>query len=68
MSWSPFTTRKNLALQGQAGIHASSLHGRLEDVTDNSAVEQFVSWTLAKYGRLDALVNAVGGYAGGVKL
>jgi NAD(P)-dependent dehydrogenase (short-subunit alcohol dehydrogenase family) len=30
-------------------------------------VRQFIDRVLAKHGRLDALVNAVGGYAGGVK-
>ncbi|HEV2197841.1 MAG TPA: SDR family NAD(P)-dependent oxidoreductase [Candidatus Acidoferrum sp.] len=51
---------------------ASSQHGpRLEghevDVTDETAVRQFVEKTLAKHNRLDALVNTVGGYAGGLK-
>lgn len=56
------------ALQNAAGAHASSLQGQPVDVTDEAAVNQFVDRILAEHGRLDALVNTVGGYAGGVKL
>ncbi|MGB6431223.1 MAG: SDR family NAD(P)-dependent oxidoreductase [Candidatus Acidiferrales bacterium] len=35
------------------------------DVTDLAAVEKYVAELAARYGRLDILVNAVGGYAGG---
>ncbi|MEO6964329.1 MAG: SDR family NAD(P)-dependent oxidoreductase [Acidobacteriaceae bacterium] len=56
------------ALQRAAGAHASSLHGQPVDVTDEDAVNQFVEQILAEHGRLDALVNTVGGYAGGTKL
>jgi NAD(P)-dependent dehydrogenase (short-subunit alcohol dehydrogenase family) len=38
------------------------------DVTDVPAVDKFVTEILAKHGRLDVLVNAVGGYAGGTNL
>jgi NAD(P)-dependent dehydrogenase (short-subunit alcohol dehydrogenase family) len=38
------------------------------DVTDAQAVEKFIAETVAKHGRLDVLVNTVGGYAGGTKL
>jgi len=38
------------------------------DVTDLAAVEQFVAGTVKKFGRIDVLVNAVGGYAGGTNL
>jgi NAD(P)-dependent dehydrogenase (short-subunit alcohol dehydrogenase family) len=38
------------------------------DVTDDAAVEQLIGKILADYGRLDTLVNAVGGYAGGMNL
>jgi NAD(P)-dependent dehydrogenase (short-subunit alcohol dehydrogenase family) len=37
-------------------------------VTDESAVNQLVDQVFAKFGRLDAVVNAIGGYAGGVRL
>ena len=33
-----------------------------------SAVGQLVDRIVAEHGRLDAMVNTVGGYAGGVKL
>jgi NAD(P)-dependent dehydrogenase (short-subunit alcohol dehydrogenase family) len=38
------------------------------DVTDVAAVETFVAGLAARHGRLDILVNAVGGYAGGKTL
>jgi NAD(P)-dependent dehydrogenase (short-subunit alcohol dehydrogenase family) len=38
------------------------------DVTDAQAVEKCVAEILGKHGRLDILVNAVGGYAGGTSL
>ena len=56
------------SLQSEAGIHASSLQGERVDVTDIAAVEQLVESVAAKHGRLDVLVNTVGGYAGGIKL
>lgn len=56
------------ALQSAAGAHASSLNGQQVDVTDEAAVAKFVAGIVAQHGRLDALVNTVGGYAGGVKL
>ena len=56
------------ALQGAAGSNASSLQGQQLDVTDESAVGQLIDRILVQHGRLDAMVNTVGGYAGGVKL
>jgi NAD(P)-dependent dehydrogenase (short-subunit alcohol dehydrogenase family) len=44
------------------------LAGRKVDVTDEGAVEQLIKGILADHGRLDVLVNTVGGYAGGMKL
>ena len=38
------------------------------DVTDAPAVEKLVAEITAKHGRLDILVNTVGGYAGGTNL
>jgi NAD(P)-dependent dehydrogenase (short-subunit alcohol dehydrogenase family) len=55
-------------LQGAAGSNASSLQGQQLDVTDESAVGQLIDRILVQHGRLDAMVNTVGGYAGGVKL
>lgn len=56
-----------LVLRSDAGEHASSLEGQRVDVTDEVSVAQLVAGVLANYGRIDALVNTVGGYAGGVK-
>lgn len=56
------------ALKSAAGAAASRLEGYAVDVTDEAAVRQLVEKILAKHGRLDALVNTVGGYAGGLKL
>jgi NAD(P)-dependent dehydrogenase (short-subunit alcohol dehydrogenase family) len=44
---------------------APSPEGASLDVTDVAAVESFVTALAARHGRLDILVNAVGGYAGG---
>jgi NAD(P)-dependent dehydrogenase (short-subunit alcohol dehydrogenase family) len=51
-----------------AGDMRSRLEGFHVDVTDESAVRALVDGILAKYKKLDAVVNTVGGYAGGVKL
>jgi NAD(P)-dependent dehydrogenase (short-subunit alcohol dehydrogenase family) len=47
---------------------ASRLEGSMADVTDESAAKALVSGIVARRGRLDVLVNAVGAYAGGAKL
>ena len=44
------------------------LEGHHLDVTDEGATRQLVQDTVANHGRLDYLVNTVGGYAGGIKL
>jgi NAD(P)-dependent dehydrogenase (short-subunit alcohol dehydrogenase family) len=56
------------ALRHAAGIHASRLEGQGIDVTNDAAVHQMISSVVAKHGRLDAMTNAVGGYAAGWKL
>ena len=56
------------ALLKAAGDSASLLEGHRVDVTDEDAVGQLVNQVVGKFGRLDALVNTVGGYAGGIKL
>lgn len=56
------------ALQSAAGASGAQLQGRRVDVTDETAVGQLVDEVIATHGRLDAMVNTVGGYAGGVKL
>jgi NAD(P)-dependent dehydrogenase (short-subunit alcohol dehydrogenase family) len=56
------------ALKSEAGAGTSSIEGHSVDVTDEKAVRQLIDGVLAEHGRLDALVNTVGGYAGGVNL
>jgi NAD(P)-dependent dehydrogenase (short-subunit alcohol dehydrogenase family) len=56
------------ALKSAAGKDESNLEGHVVDVTDEIAVRQLVEKILGKHRRLDAMVNAVGGYAGGTKL
>src|SRR6266566_2358839 len=56
------------ALKVAAGPAAGRLEAFAVDVTDEAAVRQLVEKILAKHRRLDALVNTVGGYAGGMKL
>jgi NAD(P)-dependent dehydrogenase (short-subunit alcohol dehydrogenase family) len=56
------------ALKSAASANVSRLAGYSMDVTDEAAVRQLIEKILAKHGRLDAVVNTVGGYAGGVKL
>jgi NAD(P)-dependent dehydrogenase (short-subunit alcohol dehydrogenase family) len=56
------------ALKKAADATGSRLEGHAVDVTDEAAVSQLIDNVLAQHGRLDALVNTVGGYAGGVKL
>jgi NAD(P)-dependent dehydrogenase (short-subunit alcohol dehydrogenase family) len=47
--------------QGQA------LEGLQTDVTDESSVRQLIDRIVSRHGKLDVLVNTVGGYAGGAK-
>jgi NAD(P)-dependent dehydrogenase (short-subunit alcohol dehydrogenase family) len=56
------------ALQKAAGARAAALEGYTTDVTDEGAATTLVANVLTRHGRLDALVNTVGGYAGGIKL
>jgi len=56
------------ALKSAAGENAARLSGHPTDVTDHAAVRKLVDELLARHGRLDALVNTVGGYDGGQKL
>jgi NAD(P)-dependent dehydrogenase (short-subunit alcohol dehydrogenase family) len=55
-------------LKTLAGANASRLAGRHIDVTEEAAVQQLIEGISAENGRLDVLVNTVGGYAGGIKL
>jgi NAD(P)-dependent dehydrogenase (short-subunit alcohol dehydrogenase family) len=56
------------AVKSAPGANGSSLEGRQIDVTDETAVGKLIDNILAKHGRLDAMVNTVGGFAGGMKL
>ena len=56
------------ALVEAAGVNAARLEGHRVDVTDEAATRRLVEAVVARHGRLDALVNTVGGYAGGIKL
>jgi NAD(P)-dependent dehydrogenase (short-subunit alcohol dehydrogenase family) len=49
-------------------IGATPPAGVSVDVTDAQSVEKCVTGIVAKHGRLDTLVNTVGGYAGGTNL
>jgi NAD(P)-dependent dehydrogenase (short-subunit alcohol dehydrogenase family) len=55
-------------LKKLAGGNGSRLEGYNVDVTEEAAVGKFIEGVVQQHGRLDALVNTVGGYAGGVKL
>jgi len=44
-----------------------SIEGEAVDATDEAAVGRLVDGIVARHGRLDAMVNAVGGWAGGAK-
>ena len=56
------------ALEAAAGAARARLSGHAVDVTDESEARKLCDEILARRGRLDALVNAVGGYTGGRKL
>ena len=56
------------ALKQAAGAKAAALEGAVVDVTAERAASEFVGNVLSRHGRVDALVNTVGGYAGGVTL
>ena len=56
------------ALKKAAGAKAEALEGSSIDVTDERATTELAAGIVARHGRLDALVNTVGGYVGGVAL
>src|SRR6185295_16902604 len=55
-------------LKGEAGANEPRLDGERVDVTDEAAARALVEGAFARHGRLDALVNTVGGYPGNAKL
>ncbi len=56
------------ALKELVAPNQPSLEGYSVDVTDESAVAALFDAVVKQHGAVDALVNTVGGYAGGVKL
>jgi NAD(P)-dependent dehydrogenase (short-subunit alcohol dehydrogenase family) len=56
------------ALKNLSGGNALRLEGYKVDVTDEAQVEKLIEGAVQRHGRLDVMVNTVGGYAGGVKL
>jgi NAD(P)-dependent dehydrogenase (short-subunit alcohol dehydrogenase family) len=62
------TPQEFAALTQQSAHQAARLQGVLADVTDDAAARALVEGIVQSHGRLDALVNAVGGYAGGAPL
>jgi NAD(P)-dependent dehydrogenase (short-subunit alcohol dehydrogenase family) len=56
------------ALKAAAGADAARLDGHEVDVTVEPAARALVEAIRTRHGRLDILVNAVGGYAGGKPL
>lgn len=57
-----------VSLKTAAGANAASLEGHQVDVTDEQAVAAFIREVLSQHGSIDAVVNTIGGYAGGIKL
>jgi NAD(P)-dependent dehydrogenase (short-subunit alcohol dehydrogenase family) len=56
------------ALKAAAGQRAAHLQGHVVDAANEAAVRTLVEAIVEKHGRLDVLVNAIGGYIGGIKL
>jgi NAD(P)-dependent dehydrogenase (short-subunit alcohol dehydrogenase family) len=56
------------ALKNAAAANISSLEGHQVDVTDEAAVRQLTETLTTDRRRIDVLINAVGGYAGGTPL
>ena len=55
-------------VQRAAGKNGPRLDGYEVNVTDEADVSRLIANVLTHHGRLDSLVNTVGGYAGGVQL
>jgi NAD(P)-dependent dehydrogenase (short-subunit alcohol dehydrogenase family) len=56
------------ALRASAAAAGLTIEGERVDVTDHAAVHQLIALIRSRHSRLDAVVNAVGGYLGGSKL
>ena len=55
-------------LETQAGGKREALQGFRADVTDEQSVRELVEAVLGRFGRIDALLNLVGGYRGGADI
>jgi NAD(P)-dependent dehydrogenase (short-subunit alcohol dehydrogenase family) len=60
-----FVSEEWAALQSAAGESRARLHGQRLDMADEAAVAAFVADVLGRASRVDVIVNAVGGFAGG---
>jgi NAD(P)-dependent dehydrogenase (short-subunit alcohol dehydrogenase family) len=56
------------ALKAAAPAAGARLEGERIDVTDEQAVNELIARIVARHASVDVLVNAVGGYAGGIRL
>lgn len=56
------------AVRTEAADRAAFLGAHAVNVTDDTSVRSAVEAMVANHGRIDILVNTVGGYAGGLKL
>jgi NAD(P)-dependent dehydrogenase (short-subunit alcohol dehydrogenase family) len=63
-----YRNQKEFDVLKSAGAESSSLEGYGADLTDEAAVQLLIARILSEHGRLDAVVNAVGAYLGGVPL
>src|ERR687883_1334432 len=53
------------ALRAELGARADALLAERVDATDGAALTRFIDGAVAVFGHLDALVNVIGGFAGG---
>src|SRR5919199_1456683 len=53
------------ALRAELGARAGALLAERVDATDGAALTDFIAGAVAVFGHLDALVNVIGGFAGG---
>jgi NAD(P)-dependent dehydrogenase (short-subunit alcohol dehydrogenase family) len=63
-----YRDRREFDVLESAATEKSLLEGHNADLTDEAAVQQLIARVLADHRGLDAVVNAVGAYAGGVPL
>ena len=63
-----YRKEEELSSLKSAAANPSGLEAYAVDVTDEHAVGDLVAGIVGKHGRLDAVVNTIGGYAGGIKV